>query len=94
MTKIYMRDKQVNGLLTVVKKMPLSKNGNPKYIVRIKGAGKGVELPNEWNNNKEIFDTGNDSMLGYAITNFDNKKVIASVRFLKRGNVVFNVMEV
>ena len=94
MSTVYMRDKQINGLLTVVKKMPLSKNGNPKYIVKIEGAGKGVELPNEWNNQTEIFNTGNDAMLGYAITNFDNKNVIAQVRFLKHGNVIFNVKEV
>jgi len=94
MSNIYMRDKQINGLLTVVKKMPLSKNGNPKYIVKIQGLHKDIELPVEWNTQTEIFDTGNDAMLGYEITNFDNKNVIADVRFLKRGNVVFNVSEV
>ena len=50
MSTVYMRDKQINGLLTVVKKMPLSKNGNPKYIVKIKGAHKDIELPTEWIN--------------------------------------------
>lgn len=93
MSQIYMIDKQINGLLTVVKKMPLSKNGNPKYIVKIKGVHKNIELPNDWNTETQIFNTGNDAMLGYEITNFDNKNVIADVRFLKRSNVVFNVRE-
>jgi len=76
MSEIYMIDKQINGLLTVVKKMPLSRMGNPKYRVEI---------------NNEIFETETNASLGYEITNFDNKNVIAQVRFLKRGNVVFNV---
>ena len=59
-----------------------------------KGAKKGVDLPNDWIKDKDVFHTGNDAMLGYAITNFDNKNVIAQVRFLKHGNVVFNVKEV
>ena len=91
MSNIYMIDKQINGLLTVVKKMPLSRMGNPKYRVEIKGARKGVELPIEWNNQTEIFETETNASLGYEITNFDNKNVIAQVRFLKRGNIVFNV---
>jgi len=94
MSKVYMRDKQVKGFLTVIKKMSLSKNGNPKYIVKIKGANKGVDLPDDWIKEKDVFHTGNDAMLGYAITNFDNKNVIAQVRFLKHGNVVFNVKEI
>ena len=37
--------------------------GNPKYMVAI---------------NNEIFETKTNASLGYSITNYDNKKVIAT----------------
>ena len=77
MSKFFMRDKQVYGILNVIKKMPLSKMGNPKYRVEI---------------NNEIFETVNNAMLGYAITNYDNKNVVAQVRYLKTKNVIHNVI--
>jgi hypothetical protein len=77
MSKFLMRDKQVYGILNVVKKMPLSKMGNPKYRVEING---------------DIFETVNNAMLGYAITNYDNKNVVAQVRYLKTKNVIHNVI--
>ena len=64
MSKFLMRDKQVYGILNVIKKMPLSKMGNPKYRVEI---------------NNEIFETRTNASIGYSVTNFDNKKVIATV---------------
>ena len=76
MSKFLMRDKQVYGILNVIKKMPLSKMGNPKYKVEING---------------DIFETVNNAMLGYAITNYDNKNVVAQVRYLKTKNVIHNV---
>ena len=77
MSKIYTDEKTVLGILNVIKKMPLSKMGNPKYKVKI---------------NSDIFETENNAMLGYAITNYDNKNVIAFVRFLKTKNVIHNVI--
>jgi len=68
MSKFLMRDKQVYGILNIVKKMPLSKMGNPKYRVEING---------------DIFETVNNAMLGYAIT---------QVRYLKTKNVIDNVI--
>jgi len=76
MSKFFMRDKMVYGILNVIKKMPLSKMGNPKYRVEING---------------DIFETVNNAMLGYAITNYDNKNVVAQVRYLKTKNVIHNV---
>ena len=60
MSKIYTDEKTVMGILNVIKKMPLSKMGNPKYRVEI---------------NNEIFETRTNASLGYSVTNFDNKKV-------------------
>ena len=54
---------KITGTLNIIEKLPLSRMGNPKYKVEI---------------NNEIFETKTNASLGYAITNFDNKKVIAS----------------
>jgi len=58
--------KKITGTLNVIKRLPLSNMGNPKYRVEI---------------NNEIFETKTNASLGYSITNFDNKKVIASYEF-------------
>ena len=56
---------KITGVLNVIKKLPLSRMGNPKYRVAI---------------NNVIFETGTNASLGYAITNYDNKKVIATFK--------------
>ena len=68
---------KITGTLNVIKKLPLSRMGNPKYRVEING---------------DIFETVNNAMLGYAITNYDNKNVVAQVRYLKTKNVIDNVI--
>ena len=68
---------KITGVLNVIKKLPLSRMGNPKYRVEING---------------DIFETVNNAMLGYAITNYDNKNVVAQVRYLKTKNVIHNVI--
>jgi len=50
------------GKLEVIKRLPSSKNGNPRYLVKVDG----------W-----TCRTAPDSSLAYAITNFDSKKVVA-----------------
>ena len=55
--------KTITGVLNIIEKLPLSRMGNPKYRIEI---------------NNEIFETKTNASLGYSITNFDNKKVIAS----------------
>ena len=55
---------KITGTLNVIKKLPLSKMGNPKYRVEINGIQ---------------FETITNASIGYSITNFDNKKVIATV---------------
>ena len=55
--------KKIIGILNVVKKFPLSTMGNPRYKVQI---------------NNKIFETKSNASLGYSITNYDNRKVVAS----------------
>ena len=55
--------KKITGILNAVKKFPLSTMGNPRYQVQI---------------NNKIFETKTNAGLGYAITNYDNKKVVAT----------------
>ena len=54
---------KIIGILNVVKKFPLSTMGNPRYKVQI---------------NNKIFETKSNASLGYSITNYDNRKVVAS----------------
>tara|TARA_R110002012_G_scaffold264340_2_gene447684 strand:- start:65 stop:289 length:225 start_codon:yes stop_codon:yes gene_type:complete len=58
-----MKNQEIIGVLNVVRRLPLSRMGNPKYMVAI---------------NNEIFETKTNASLGYSITNYDNKKVIAT----------------
>mgnify|MGYP003151933281 CR=1 FL=1 len=55
---------KITGTLNVIKKLPLSRMGNPKYRIEINGIQ---------------FETRTNASLGYSVTNFDNKKVIATV---------------
>ena len=53
-----------NGTLEIIKRENSSVNGNPRYLVRIDGIA---------------CYTAPDSMLGYAITNYDGKIVQATI---------------
>ena len=64
--------KKITGILTVLQKLPLSRMGNPKYIIAI---------------DNKIFETKTNAMLGYSITNYDNKKVNANFEDNKLVNV-------
>ena len=52
------------GILKVIKRMPSSKMGNPRYMVKIDG----------WTCVTPV-----DSMIAYGITNFDGKRVSADI---------------
>jgi hypothetical protein len=52
------------GILKVIKRLPSSYFGNPRFLVWIDGVN---------------CKTAVDSMLGYAIQNFDNKEVVATI---------------
>jgi hypothetical protein len=52
------------GTLKVIKRLPSSLNGNPRYLLEIDGV---------------TFKTAVDSSYGYAVTNFDGKQVQASI---------------
>jgi len=62
------------GTLTNIKRLPNSINGNPRYTATIL-IGKKIK-----NCQYEItFKTGVDCSHGYSLTNFDGKKVIATI---------------
>lgn len=52
------------GTLTVLKRLPSSVNGNPRYLMDINGV---------------TCCTAVDSSYGYAVTNFDGKQVEATI---------------
>ncbi len=52
------------GKLEIVKRMPSSKVGNPRYMLRVDG----------W-----TCVTAPDSMIAYGITNYDGKTVTATI---------------
>ena len=52
------------GTLTVLKRLPSSLNGNPRYLMDIAGV---------------TCCTAVDSSYGYAVTNFDGKQVEATI---------------
>lgn len=52
------------GKLEVLKRLPSSLNGNPRYLIRI---------------DEFTCKTAVDSSYGYCITNFDGKEVIATI---------------
>ena len=53
-----------SGKLEVIKRLPSSANGNPRFLVRVDG----------WTCKTPV-----DSTLGYSITNYNNKEVIATI---------------
>lgn len=52
------------GILEIIKRLPSSSNGNPRYLIRVDG----------W-----TCRTGVDSNIGYKVSNFDGKQVIATI---------------
>lgn len=52
------------GKLEVLKRLPSSLNGNPRYLIRVDGF---------------TCKTAVDSGYGYSVTNFDGKEVIAYI---------------
>jgi hypothetical protein len=52
------------GKLEVLKRLPSSLNGNPRYLIRVDGF---------------TCKTAVDSGYGYCVTNFDGKEVIAYI---------------
>jgi hypothetical protein len=54
----------IEGVLTVVNILPSSYNGNPRYLIAI---------------NSVCCKTAVDSSLGYCVTNYDGKPVIATI---------------
>jgi hypothetical protein len=52
------------GKLEVLKRLPSSLNGNPRYLIRVDGF---------------TCKTAVDSSYGYCVTNFDGKEVIATI---------------
>jgi len=54
----------IKGVLTVIERLPSSYNGNPRYLIAI---------------NSVTCKTAVDSSLGYCVTNYDGKPVIATI---------------
>jgi hypothetical protein len=52
------------GMLEIIERLPNSYYGNPRYLLRIDG----------W-----TCRTAPDSSLGYKVTNFDGKRVVATI---------------
>ena len=52
------------GTLEIIKRLPSSLNGNPRYLLRIDG---------------HTCKTAVDSSYGYCVTNFDGKQVHATI---------------
>lgn len=52
------------GILEIIERLPSSSNGNPRYLIRVDG----------W-----VCKTGLDSNIGYKVTNYDGKQVIATI---------------
>jgi len=52
------------GKLEIVRRLPSSANGNPRYLVYVAGF---------------TCRTAVDSSLGYSVTNFDGKNVVATI---------------
>ena len=56
--------KQVSGKLKIIKRLPSSINGNPRYLISVNGV---------------ICKTGVDSSYGYSVTNYRDQDVISTI---------------
>jgi hypothetical protein len=65
------------GKLEIIKRMPSSTNGNPRYLLRVDG----------WTCCTPV-----DSSLGYSVTNFDGKMVEAEIGTF-RGVAMLNYVK-
>jgi len=72
----------VKGKLNIIKRLKGSYSGNPKYLVELIGKTSCCGV---------LFQTETDAMLGYGITNYDNKFVNAEVRYTASKNFITNV---
>lgn len=52
------------GKLEIIERLPSSRNGNPRWPLRVDG----------WTCRTAV-----DSSLGYSVTNFDGKRVVATI---------------
>lgn len=66
------------GILEVIERAPSSRNGNPRYVVRLDGI---------------TARTGVNSSLGYSITNYNGDLVTADIGTV-RGTVTIKNVEV
>ena len=64
------------GTLEIIERAPSSRNGNPRYVVRLDGY---------------TCRTGVDSSLGYSITNFNGKRVTANIGTVRGTVTIENV---
>jgi len=53
-----------NGKLEIIKRLPSSRNGNPRYLLRVNGV---------------TCRTAVDSSLAYSVTNYDGQHVEATI---------------
>ena len=65
-----------NGKLQVIERMKNSLNGNPRYMIMV---------------GTTVMDTGVDSSLGYSVTNYANKEVIATAG-MYRGKLTVSLI--
>lgn len=65
-----------HGKLEIIQRLPSSRNGNPRYLLRVDG----------W-----TCRTAPDSGLAYEITNFDGKIVKATIGTYRGNATIFDV---
>lgn len=69
----------ITGKLTIIERLNNSTYGNPKYKVLI---------------DNTLLVTKTDSMLGYSITNYENKNVIATIGYYYNKLSIHLIQEV
>ena len=69
----------ITGKLTIIERLNNSTNGNPKYKVLI---------------DNTLLVTISDSMLGYGISNYENKNVTATIGYYYNKLSIHSIKEV
>lgn len=64
------------GTLEIIERAPSSRNGNPRYVVRLDGYTARTAV---------------DSSLGYSITNYDGQRVTANIGTVRGTVTIENV---
>lgn len=67
------------GLFKVIKRLPQSRNGNPRYMVMVDGYAVMTPV---------------DSQIAYRVPNFDNKKVKAHIGTFRGIPMLYDVQNV